>query len=834
MKKILFTIVLMAVAVSMNAQRITRSYNDVPLPQALMELNDMQSDYAISFIYDDLRDFTVTANVQNATVQDAIEQMTKLYNIRMTVVGKTILVESGIRGSRLSGTVIDKSNKPIEYVNIALLSIKDSTFITGGVSNEQGRFIIPCNEAEVIMRMSCIGMRTLYRRVKTEYIGTVRMQADTYTLEGVTVKGNSYIRKEDRVVIIPNKLDVKHAYTGYDLLYNMMIPGMTVDRKAGSVQSLGGAATLYINGVKAEYRDIQNLKPKEVIKIEYFEIPTKEYSGDNASINFIVKKYDFGGYVAVDGSQTVGYLNGDYNVASKLQHGNTSYTLYAGHTVQRYDNNKNHETEDYHFADYSLTRQNDIANERVKHNQQYAQLNIVNQNDKRTLQARLSFVRSASPDNSSESLLTYSDLYDGSASSTQSSTQSIMPSFEVFGLFKPKQGHVLQIRLGGTYANNRYDRTYTADTYNALSSVREDLFSVPFQIKYTLPLKNNNSLTASIMNYYNSSNSDYYGTNESWQHLWSNETLFFLYYDWRIAKNMMLENRIGFSYEAYRLHGNDKVAKFSPRWNTRLIYTITPKQTLLASIAIGNSYPAISQLNSAEQTIDMLHVKRGNPFLENALLYDYGVGYMVRFGRFSLTTTAFAQNVSNLSMPVFNADGNRVVETYYSDDNYHCYEFAGDLTYRPIDALTLRVVGKYDLYQITGQRPLTRRNFCADFYVNYYWRDFALNLYAKTKQKSMIKEPIVEHEDAKYNASVGWHHGNWYAEVGANNFFTRRHERRYETVSDVYRRQSWLYSCTEQQSAYLKLAYSFDFGKKTQRDNKDVNTTINSAILKAE
>lgn len=380
---------LMAVAVRMGAQRITRSYTDVPLPKALMELNDMQSDYAISFIYDDLRDFTVTTDIENATVRDAISQMTKLYNIRMTVVGKTILVESGIQGSRLRGTVIDKRNKSVEYVNIALLSTKDSTFITGGVSNEQGRFIIPCNEPEVIMRMSCIGMKTLYRKVKTEYIGTVRMQPDIYTLKEVTVKGDSYIRKENRLIIIPNKLDVKHAYTGYDLLYNMMVPGMIVDRKAGTVQAMGRAATLYINGVKADYRDMQNLKPKEVVKIEYYEMPTGKYSGDNASINFIVKTYKFGGYVAADASQVVGYTKGDYNVAAKLSHGNTSYTLYAGHTMQEYGNSKNHETEDYRFSNYSLTKENDIANEHVKQNQQYAQLNIVNQSDKRTAASQI-------------------------------------------------------------------------------------------------------------------------------------------------------------------------------------------------------------------------------------------------------------------------------------------------------------------------------------------------------------------------------------------------------------------------------------------------------------
>lgn len=359
---------------------------------------------------------------------------------------------------------------------------------------------------------------------------------DGGSLGEVMVKGCSYIRQSDRVIIVPNKLDTKHSYTGYDLLYNMMIPGVDVDRKAGAVTAMGGGATLYINGVKAEYRDIQNLKPKEVVKIEYFESPTGKYSGDIASINFIVKTYKSGGYVALDGTQTIGYTQGYYNVASKLSQGKTSYTLFAGYTMQEYDNKKNYEHEDFHFADYSLTRNNNISDEHIKKNQQYAQLNIINQDEKRTLQAKLSFVRSASPDNSLQSLLSYSDLYDNSSSASASSDQAIMPALELYGGFQPKKDHWMEFRIGGSYSNNRYDRTYMAGDYRSLSNVREDLLSLPMQIKYTLPLKNRSSLSASLMNLYNSSNSNYYGTNESWQHLWTNETLFFLYYNCEVSK----------------------------------------------------------------------------------------------------------------------------------------------------------------------------------------------------------------------------------------------------------------------------------------------------------
>ena len=91
---------------------------------------------------------------------------------------------------------------------------------------------------------------------------------------GVEVKASSYIRQKDRVLIIPDKQQVRHAGTGYDLLYNLMIPGITVDRRKGTVSSTIGEATLYINGRKAEFREIQSLRPRDIEKVEYFDMPT--------------------------------------------------------------------------------------------------------------------------------------------------------------------------------------------------------------------------------------------------------------------------------------------------------------------------------------------------------------------------------------------------------------------------------------------------------------------------------------------------------------------------------------------------------------------------------
>ena len=73
------------VCFTIQAQRITREYNNVPLDQALRQLNDEQSNYTINFLFNDLEDVRVTTSIEGKTLPEAIRQMIGFYPIRMTV-----------------------------------------------------------------------------------------------------------------------------------------------------------------------------------------------------------------------------------------------------------------------------------------------------------------------------------------------------------------------------------------------------------------------------------------------------------------------------------------------------------------------------------------------------------------------------------------------------------------------------------------------------------------------------------------------------------------------------------------------------------------------------
>ena len=195
-RTITFIMLFLLLSVNMQAQRrISRQYNNVSLSDVLSQLAEQQTEYTIMFLYNELEDFRITTTIHRKTLPEAIRQMIGFYPIRVTTStdedGRKIFVECVQKAdTRYKGTIVDEQGQPVAYANIALLSPQDSTFITGGVSNESGLFVIPCEQHPVLARISFVGYETIYKICEKQEVGTIRMHPDNYTLRGVTVKGH--------------------------------------------------------------------------------------------------------------------------------------------------------------------------------------------------------------------------------------------------------------------------------------------------------------------------------------------------------------------------------------------------------------------------------------------------------------------------------------------------------------------------------------------------------------------------------------------------------------------------------------------------------------------
>ena len=295
MRHALYTFVLMACILCMPldtfAQRISYTYNNVSLSEALLQLNSEQKEYVINFLYNELEDFRITATIKKKKLPDAIQQMIGFYPVRMTVKpdDHEIYVECTHKTNRhLTGTIIDEQGQPMGYANVAILNPVDSTLLGGGVSNESGYFAIPYEQEKVLARISYVGYKTIYKICDQPEVGTIRLQPETIKLNGVqvTVKGYRPVTaiKGDALVTNVAGTQLEHAGTANDVLTQVpMVLG-----RDGNFQVFGkGTPAIYING--REVLDMAQLSQLNSADIKNVEVITNPGAKYNATVKSVIR-----------------------------------------------------------------------------------------------------------------------------------------------------------------------------------------------------------------------------------------------------------------------------------------------------------------------------------------------------------------------------------------------------------------------------------------------------------------------------------------------------------------------------------------------------------------
>ena len=374
MKRLLIILIACLLSTTGMAQRITRTYNNTPLSDALRELSQQPSGYTLYFLYDELEDFRITATIKNKKLPDAIQQMIGFYPVRMTVdtsspKGKKIFVECTHKTDRqLTGTVVDEQGQPIAYANVAILNPADSTLLSGGVSNESGYFAVPYEQHTILARISYVGYKTVYKQCTTENIGTIRLQPEVYTLNGVQVKGERLIVKAENGHLtynMPQLLEIMPADNAYDALTS--IPG--ISEMNGSIMFSGQPVTLIINGkpttLSAEQvvERLRQMPAAMLAKAEVIPSAPAKYHVRGMAINIVTK--DFSGTNQLSGQLMGGWRQNKYGTGYTggsivYNHGklgvDASYKFTDGTGYGQVEHEANHPLGDQRIAYSDKTR----------------------------------------------------------------------------------------------------------------------------------------------------------------------------------------------------------------------------------------------------------------------------------------------------------------------------------------------------------------------------------------------------------------------------------------------------------------------------------------------
>ena len=275
------------VVISAKAQQLTHSFQNASLSEALIWIDNAQDQYKLNFIFNELEDFTVTTSLENVSVRDAVRQVCGFYPMNLVFDHQDIYIECTQKeDAKVIGRVVDEAGHPIEFANISLLSEQNATFINGGVSNENGDFVIPCKEKKITLKVSYIGYKTVTREINVGHIGSVTLLPETYMVKGVEIKGEI---PQYKPATGGMTVDVQHSLlhdigTADDLL--SMIP--MVQGKDGKFEVLAkGEPEIYINNKKVrDMGDLKQLKSSDIKSVDVITAPGAQY---NAEVNAVIR-----------------------------------------------------------------------------------------------------------------------------------------------------------------------------------------------------------------------------------------------------------------------------------------------------------------------------------------------------------------------------------------------------------------------------------------------------------------------------------------------------------------------------------------------------------------
>ena len=139
---------------SVNAEIFSYKFNSTPLSQAIREIAMEHPDLDINFIYNELENYKTSAKVNIDNPYDALRQAIGLNPLTVVKSKNTYYVEALQHGKFCyKGTVIGSDNEPVIAAIVMLLMHKDSIVLTYGITDEEGRFPLPCDMQGVIFKL---------------------------------------------------------------------------------------------------------------------------------------------------------------------------------------------------------------------------------------------------------------------------------------------------------------------------------------------------------------------------------------------------------------------------------------------------------------------------------------------------------------------------------------------------------------------------------------------------------------------------------------------------------------------------------------------------------
>lgn len=645
-------------------------------------------------------------------------------------------------------------------------------------------------------------------------------------LEAVTVEAKDRINIGSTSVFIPSKREKNYAAGGIDVLTNLAIPELKINPLSNDVVCQGENVQFFIDFVPASQKEIENLRPQDIKKIELLHYPQDpRFRNAKIALNYIMVKYDYGGYTKVSGLQYIRNNRGNYSLASKMSYKKMSYELWAGYGYSSSGHTSSTTENIYRFGDTEVSRYESPEWTRMRSQSENVTGKITYQSDNTVISNIVGGSFSQMPRNNMSGSLTfmpnvypdqkYSSLQNSRSNGAEWSGNYYFPLPRNFSLnIDP------QLNYYRSYANSNY---MPEDAPDIVTDTRESNLYGSLNLGLA-KFFGNHSLSASLRSSYSWNKAEYDGTtksvlrNEESSNILSLNGAF-------MFNNIMFYIRPGLDLNIQKIDGTS-YRFFSPEifagayWRPHNNHAFTLR---------GEYHPVYLNASLMNPTVILkneLEARAGNPDLKRSELfaesffYDYQINQMFSL---SVDENLMWQNRAiTTGCEQTDFQGRDVIlGRNINDGKLLNFDVGAGFSARLFGKkLVIDLNGGYKTMKKTGMISHSYSAFKFSGNVMAYLGPVRLRAYYATREKGGNAYWIYSTRNYYFFEASWAYKGLYIAAYAMNPFTSTRKNNEYTAVSPlVYMHMS---DTGPAYSRYFgfKLTYSLHYGKKTKEERE--------------
>lgn len=237
----------------------------------------------------------------------------KSIDIKRIILLPAMLMTLTVAGQNVSGQVVDARGEGIPYINVVALSLPDSAYVTGVMTDSIGRFGFDVPPEGRLLRVSGVGYKTVYADIK-ENEGCIFLQEDTRMLGEVVVRSRIPKTRLKGDAMVTNVVGTVLETAGS--MENLLDRIPNVSANSDKIEVFGrGEPEIYINGRKMlDKVELERLSSDNIKSVEVVTNPGARYGASVKSVIRITTKKAVGEGFGFD-NRLFGELN-DRNYVS--------------------------------------------------------------------------------------------------------------------------------------------------------------------------------------------------------------------------------------------------------------------------------------------------------------------------------------------------------------------------------------------------------------------------------------------------------------------------------------------------------------------------------------